>query len=141
MLIHASAVAIQNQGILIAGPSGVGKSSLALRLIDEGATLIADDQVVLESSNDGLIASPLPQGAGLLEIRGIGIMRLPFIAKVPVRFYVELVTDPSSLERLPSPKTHSFLDCKLPAYKLWGQSACAPAIIHSLLKYPLETNV
>jgi serine kinase of HPr protein (carbohydrate metabolism regulator) len=116
MLIHASAVAIQDQGVLIAGPSGAGKSSLVLRLIDEGAKLIADDQVVLESSNDdGLIASPLPQGAGLLEIRGIGIMRLPFIAKVPVRFYVELVTDPSSLERLPSSQTHSFLDCKLPA--------------------------
>ena len=80
-ILHASAVQLGARGLLIRGASGSGKSTLALELISRGATLVADDRVQIRKVNDGGIQLS-PPGAieGLIEARGIGLIRLPFTA-------------------------------------------------------------
>ena len=69
MFLHATCVAINDQGVLLVGPSGVGKSDLALRLIDGGAELVSDDQTKVCLEKGKLLASPPDKLAGMLEIR------------------------------------------------------------------------
>ncbi len=75
-LAGTSAVAIDDHAILIEGPPGSGKSSVALALIDRGAVLIGDDGVSLESNADRVVVAPPPNIAGKLEIRGVGIVEM-----------------------------------------------------------------
>ncbi len=89
--IHASCVALDDRGILLLGPSGSGKSDLALRLVDGGASLVADDRVVLSESGGTLLAGPPPALAGRLEVRGLGIVDLPWRDGVHVTLAVTLV--------------------------------------------------
>ena len=104
--LHATCVAVDGAGVLLRGPSGAGKSDLALRLIDGGAVLVADDQVIVSRDGDRLIGSPPPQIAGRLEVRGLGILRIPALQSVPLLLVVELVR-PDALERLPEPRSSS----------------------------------
>jgi serine kinase of HPr protein (carbohydrate metabolism regulator) len=99
-LIHATAVALDNLGVLLLGPSGAGKSDLALRLIDQGAALVADDQVEIWQEGGQAFAAPPATIAGLIEARGVGLIRLPYLAKAPLFLAVELV-DARQVERLP----------------------------------------
>lgn len=90
-LVHqASAVVIDGRALLIEGPPGSGKSSLVLALIDRGAGLIGDDAVTLARAGETLIASAPPNIAGLLEVRGIGLVRLPVAGPAPVALVLEL---------------------------------------------------
>lgn len=99
-IVHqASAVSIDGRALLIEGPPGSGKSSLALALIDRGAGLIGDDAVTLARAGGQLIASAPPNIAGMLEVRGIGLMRLPLAAPAPVGLI--LVLGGPQPERLP----------------------------------------
>ncbi|WP_086608013.1 HPr kinase/phosphorylase [Erythrobacter donghaensis] len=99
LVFAASAVAIGGRALLIAGPPGSGKSSLALALIDRGAGLIGDDAVTLRQEGEALIAAPPPNIAGLLEVRGVGIITLPTAPPAPVALLLDLSGDPA--ERLP----------------------------------------
>jgi HPr Serine kinase C-terminal domain len=74
LMVHGTVVAIDGGGVLLRGPSGRGKSDLALRLIDAGARLVADDQVLLQRSGMQVLARAPAVLAGLLEIRGVGIV-------------------------------------------------------------------
>ncbi len=94
---QATGVALAGRGLLIEGPPGSGKSSLALALIDRGATLIGDDGVLLETREGQLWAAPPPAIAGLLEVRNVGLVTLP-AAPAPVALVLRL--DPAAL-RLP----------------------------------------
>ena len=76
--LHASCVAIRGRGVLLTGPSGAGKSDLALRLIDRGAVLVGDDGVVIEARDGRLHARPGPNIEGQMEVRGLGILALPW---------------------------------------------------------------
>lgn len=76
-LRQSTAVAVDGRAILIEGPPGCGKSSLALALIDRGATLVGDDGIALEIDGEKLIAHPPENTAGLLEIRNVGLVRFP----------------------------------------------------------------
>ncbi|WP_086619605.1 HPr kinase/phosphorylase [Erythrobacter tepidarius] len=99
-IVHqASAVAIAGRALLIEGPPGSGKSSLALALIDRGAGLIGDDAVELRNEGGVLRAAPPPNIAGLLEVRGVGLVRFPVAAPAPVALVLTLGGAPG--ERLP----------------------------------------
>ena len=97
--VHASAVAIGDDGILIRGPSGAGKSTLARELLQLAAiagrdvALVADDRVVLSRAGGGVVAAPHPAGAGLLEVRGVGIARVPFRREARLTLVVDLSAD------------------------------------------------
>jgi serine kinase of HPr protein (carbohydrate metabolism regulator) len=97
-MLHASTVALDGRAVLIAGISGAGKSDLALRLIDRGFTLVADDQTIVQKREDRLYASAPATIAGKLEIRGLGIVDMPSVGDVPVALVVELT---SAVQRLP----------------------------------------
>jgi len=95
MIAHqASAVAIDGRAVLIEGPPGSGKSSLALALIDRGAVLIGDDAVMLEAVEGRLLAHPHPNVTGLIEVRNVGLVTMPVASAVPVALV--LVLDPEA---------------------------------------------
>lgn len=129
VFVHATAVAIDRIGALLLGPSGSGKSDLALRLLEAGGRLVADDQVVLVRSGERLLASAPPALAGRIEARGIGILTLDgglLWRKMPIALAVELVP-PERLERLPEPATRDFLGLALPLFRLAPFEASAVA--------------
>jgi hypothetical protein len=98
--IHASCIALGGKGVLLLGPSGAGKSDLALRLIDQGATLVADDRTILFIAKGALHAKAPASIKGLLEIRGLGIVKLPVRTNVKIALVVRLGREGA---RLPSP--------------------------------------
>jgi HPr kinase/phosphorylase len=107
--IHASAVLVGARAVLIRGPAGAGKSSLALRLVQAGETgaapfarLVADDRVHIEPRHERLLVRPAPRLAGLIEIRGLGIRRLPFEPVAVVGLVVDLAVE--EVDRLPQPE-------------------------------------
>ncbi len=119
MRIHASCAARADQGLLLLGPSGAGKSDLLLRLLDRGYDLVADDQVDLQ----GTQACAPGALAGLLEVRGLGILRRAFRADVTVVLAVLL----ERAERLPMPTRYENLD--LPMISVDPLAASAPIVI------------
>ncbi len=127
--LHACCVAIDGRGVLIAGPSGSGKSDLTLRLIDSGAMLVSDDYTIVSSRDGTLRATPPDTIAGRIEVRGIGIVARPFVRDVPVALWVAAGTP----DRLPAPATRSIAGITLPAFTLSLLEASAPARIRLML--------
>jgi serine kinase of HPr protein (carbohydrate metabolism regulator) len=125
-MIHATAVALGTVGVLLRGPSGSGKSDLALRLIDGGARLIADDQTVLTRRGAALHAAPPASLAGRLEVRGVGIATVDFATDVPVVALFDLVPA-QAIDRLPEPATVELLGVPLPALRLDPTASSAAA--------------
>ena len=118
-MIHASCAARADQGLLLLGPPGAGKSDLLLRLLDRGYELVADDQVEIA----GRLACAPAALAGLLEIRGLGIVRRPWRASVTLVLAVRLERP----ERLPMPARYENLD--LPMISVDPFAASAPIVI------------
>jgi hypothetical protein len=98
--IHASCVALGAQGVLLLGSSGAGKSDLALRLIDGGAKLVADDRTLLFARGGALHAKAPASIKGLMEIRGVGIVKLPVRASVRIALVVRLGREGARLPAL-----------------------------------------
>lgn len=110
-LIGVSAVAIDGRAVLIEGPPGSGKSSLALALIDRGAVLIGDDGVCLANGTDRVIAKPPPNIEGKLEIRGVGIVDLE-TASAPLALILLLEAEGA---RLPDVlEQREIFECSIP---------------------------
>ncbi|MFM7349189.1 MAG: HPr kinase/phosphorylase [Erythrobacter sp.] len=129
-VMQAGAVAIGGRALLIEGPPGSGKSSLALALIGRGALLIGDDAVTLtvESGpgSERLIAAPPPNIAGLLEVRGVGIARLPIAPAAAVALILSLGgTAPERLPETPLP-TRAIAGIAVPVLA-FDPGAIAPA--------------
>ncbi len=125
-LNHATCIALAGKGVLLRGFSGAGKSDLALRLIDSGADLVADDQVLCHAEDGAVIASPPPAIAGLIEVRGLGLMRQDYLPHVEVALVVDLVA-PHRIERLPTPAVCEIEGIELPLIELTPFEASAPA--------------
>lgn len=117
MQIHGSCAARDGTGVLLLGPPGSGKSDLVLRLRTHGFELVADDRVDI---TDG-IARPPPALAGLLEVRGLGIFRLPHLAETRLALVVDLA---ALAPRLPMPERHATLN--LPLVRIDAGQASAP---------------
>lgn len=131
--MHATCVAIDGHGVLLRGPSGSGKSDLALRLIAQDAALVADDQVALAADDDELWATAPERLRGLMEVRGVGLVRLPVAGRAPVRLVVDLVP-PDEVPRLPERQTCDVAGVTLPCYRLHALQASAPAKLRLLLR-------
>ncbi len=112
-IVHASAVALSpERGVLILGPSGAGKSGLALRLMAFGAHLVADDRVELRVADGGLVAGCPVSLSGLIEARGIGILRAKPLAQARICLAVDLGQEET--ERLPPAREIALLGISLP---------------------------
>ena len=123
--LHASTVAKGGRAVLITGPSGSGKSDLALRLLDRGFTLVSDDQTIVRKDGERLVASAPPTIAGKLEVRGIGIVEVERATDVPVALILELTSD---IQRLPDDsRERPILGVQLPFVTLDAMPASAPA--------------
>lgn len=128
--LHAGCVAIGGRGVLIAGRSGAGKSDLAMRLIDRGAALVADDYVALRVERDRLIAAPPAAIAGKIELRGIGLLDVPHLTEAGVALLVDLDAVP---DRLPGAATRELLGIPIPAIALTALEPSAPIKVEAAL--------
>ena len=122
MLMHASCAAREGLGILLTGAPGCGKSDLLLRLLDRGFSLVSDDQVTI--GEDGM-ARPPETLAGLIEVRGLGIMRMPFVESARPVLVAQLVQ--RDVVRLPDPRRDAVLG--LPAIEIDPRPAAAAQLL------------
>jgi serine kinase of HPr protein (carbohydrate metabolism regulator) len=120
MLRQATAVAIGKRALLIEGAPGSGKSSLALALIDRGAVLIGDDGVTLTAREGRLLAAPPPNIAGLLEVRGVGLLPCLTARDVPVALVIRL--DPAAPRFVETAEPTEIAGCRVPVIALWPDS-------------------
>lgn len=140
-IVHACCVIIGEAGILIRGPSGSGKSDLTLRLIDEGAQLVADDYCEIKARKGVLRAQAPAPIAGNLEVRGYGILTLPFVTSASVGLVVNLA-DEQDIERLPEESTCQIDGIPIPQAWIDPKSPSASArvrLITSSLSHSLNS--
>lgn len=130
--VHASCVAISGRAVLIEGPSGSGKSDLSLRLIDRGAMLVSDDYTIVRDGNGSPLAGSPPSLAGLIEVRGIGLVTSPYESDVPVALIIRLT---ETVDRMPdNPSTRMLAGLAVPVAELKAFEASAPVKVELLLK-------
>lgn len=133
--VHGTLVALGNDGVLLRGPSGSGKSDLALRLIIPPSpwSLVSDDQVVLSRDGDEVTGRAPASIAGKLEVRGIGIVPCPVRDAAVICLIVDLVPR-QDVPRMPEPD-HSakLLTVAIPCVRLHAFDASTPAKIEVLL--------
>ncbi|MEP3244078.1 MAG: HPr kinase/phosphatase C-terminal domain-containing protein [Sneathiella sp.] len=137
--LHASAVAIDGYAVILRGPSGAGKSDLALRLIDEGAILVADDYVELHARKNHIEVTAPEKIRGLFEIYGLGIVTMPVQAVAELALVCDLSVG-GEMERLPEKIGRLHLDDGPPApiVKLDGRMPSASARLRQILRLAVD---
>jgi serine kinase of HPr protein (carbohydrate metabolism regulator) len=134
--LHATTVAIGGRAVMLCGVSGIGKSDLALRLIDRGASLVSDDYTLATRIGRGasahLAASPPQNIAGKMEIRGIGIVDVPHLADMPVALIIDLF---DIVDRMPEkPLTRRIAGVDVPVMKIAPREPSAPIKVEYALR-------
>lgn len=136
-MANGTAVAWNGRAVLILGPSGSGKSDLALRLIDQGAELVADDLVELTRAGARVMAAfpgdAPPELKGRIEARGLGLVAVPATDR-PVELALVIEATPSQdLERLPKAASSQWLDIDVPTLRLALLEASTPTKVRLAL--------
>jgi serine kinase of HPr protein (carbohydrate metabolism regulator) len=132
VLLQASCVAIAGRAVLITGAPGVGKSSLALALIDRGAVLIGDDGVNLTADKGQLFASPPANICGLLEVRNLGLLEFPVATHQRVVLTVKLTSGaPRFIEQA---RSTMICGCPIPELYLWPDGLILPRKVELALE-------
>lgn len=139
MIRHAGLIARRHgggwRGALIEGPSGVGKSDLALRALSEGFRLVADDRTLLFVSGGRLFGRAPAPLHGLIEARGVGILRLDALDFAPVDLWVRCTMSAEDVERLPSLATEVLLGVSLPVIEMYPLEFSAPAKLRRAIEH------
>lgn len=132
LILHASCVALSGRGLLIMGPSGSGKSGLALQLMALGAALVADDRTEVSVGADGALwAAPPPGLPQLIEARFVGLLRVPALSPpVPLALAADL--GQTETLRLPPDRWHSLLGQSLPLVFHSAGAHFPSALLHYL---------
>jgi serine kinase of HPr protein (carbohydrate metabolism regulator) len=133
ILVHATAIAIDGRAVLLRGPSGAGKSDLALRLIDSGARLVADDQVELRRAGERVLVTAPAALAGLIEVRGVGILRIEAMTEATLVLLVDLVPW-AKVDRFPESRCEDVLGVAVPSIALSPLEASAAAKLRLALR-------
>ncbi|TGX55889.1 aldolase [Sphingomonas gei] len=134
--VHGACVAIGGRAVLIEGRSGEGKSDLALRLIDRGAALVADGQIVCQRHEGGLIACAPAGLAGRIEVRGLGIVEMPNVERAPVDLLIVILDAPP---RFPEdPRTRRIAGIDVPVLALAALEPSAPIKVELALRQALQ---
>lgn len=135
---HAGLIALRRngywRGALIEGPSGVGKSDLALRALDTGFRLVADDRVVVFPSGGKLYGKPPEALAGLLEVRGLGVVDAFALPVCEIALLVRCVADPAAVERLPDPRVETITGVSVPVFDLWPREPAAVPKVRRMMQ-------
>lgn len=132
-LMHASCVQYREAGLIIRGPSGSGKSDLALRLIADGGRLVADDYVWIGAEAGTVYAIAPDTIAGRIEVRGLGILTSPALRVTRIDCVIELV-ERAAIERLPPPRQVEIAGLCLPSFDLDPMEASAVAKVAALIE-------
>ena len=135
--LHGTLVAKADAGVLLCGPSGAGKSDLALRLMGRDWQLVADDRVLLSRLDSAIIGAAPASLAGLLEVRGVGIVTVPYLPSARVRLLVDLVPL-SAVARLPDATTRDLLGVTIHTFRLWPLEASAVEKLELLVRSVLS---
>jgi HPr kinase/phosphorylase len=145
--VHASAVRIGNRAVLIRGASGAGKSRLAFDLILAGragqvpeAVLVGDDRVHLDTAGGKLVVRAVPELAGLIEIRGLGIHHCAFIDEAIVDLVVDL--EAADAERMPPPDALQtrILGVMVPRIPVGAGYAALPLVLAALTMTAISSS-
>ncbi|MEO7026543.1 MAG: HPr kinase/phosphorylase [Caulobacteraceae bacterium] len=139
MILHAGLVARRLagrwRGALIEGTAGAGKSDLALRAMDAGWRLVADDRVIVFNSGGGLFGRAPVSLAGRLEARSVGILTMPHLPLAEISFVVRCAESRDELARLPAADTRTILAIALPRISLLALDASAPALLAAAIRW------
>lgn len=131
--VHGTCVEVEGLGVLLRGPAGSGKSDLALRLIDDGARLVADDYTEL-SYVDGKLNARAPDSIeDMMEVRGVGVLKVGGALKAELGVVIDLVSS-DLVERLPEDETVELLDHDVPHFSLAAFEASAPAKVRLVVR-------
>ena len=131
--LHATTVAIDGMAVLIEGASGSGKSDLALRLIDRGAILVSDDQTLVVRAGATLLARAPTTIAGRIEVRGIGLLAMPYVEDVPVALLVRV---DGAIERMPERSIRNIAGIDVREVAIAPFEASAPIKVELALRNP-----
>jgi serine kinase of HPr protein (carbohydrate metabolism regulator) len=139
MILHAGLIAVQVagawRGALIQGPSGIGKSDLALRALETGFRLVADDRVLVFVSAGRLFGRAPDALHGLIEVRGLGVFRHTPLVSAPIAISVRCKPTSDAVERLPEPCVEGLLGRDLPVFEVWPFEHTAPAKIRRAIEH------
>jgi len=136
-LIHATGIVLDGKGVLLKGPSGSGKSDLALRLMAVGAELIGDDYITLSRTAGGRLVMIAPETiAGRIEVRNIGIMAVDFRPEAELDLVVNLIrkTAIRQLDRMADPQTIMLEGLDIAALDFYAFEVSAPEKLRAALK-------